>query len=252
MTPKVIAIIPARYASTRFPGKPLARLGDKTVIEHVVRRAQSCVSHVVVATDDERILNHVQSFGAEAVMTSKHHRSGTDRCIEAFEKIGRGEEVMINLQGDEPFVLKSQIEQLILQFDNHNTRIATLAEPYSAETPNEILFNPNQVKVVRNLSGEALYFSRHPIPYQRGSEFDWCSRHIYYRHVGMYAFSTHILPSLKTLEASALEQSESLEQLRWLDHGYRIAVGITHTSTIGIDTPEDLACANEYLISHPF
>ncbi len=252
MTSKAIAIIPARYASTRFPGKPLARLGSKTVIEHVVRRAQQCVHRVVVATDDERILNHVQNFGAEAVMTSDHHRSGTERCIEAFEKTGRGEEMMINLQGDEPFVLQEQIEQLVSLFDDHTTRIATLAEPYPAETSDEMLFNPNQVKVVRNLSGEALYFSRHPIPYQRGCESAWCSRHIYYRHVGMYAFRTDILQSIKALKASALEQSESLEQLRWLDNGFRIAVGITHTSTIGIDTPEDLARASEYLISHPF
>ncbi|WP_373810983.1 3-deoxy-manno-octulosonate cytidylyltransferase [Porphyromonas macacae] len=252
MERSVIAIIPARYASTRFPGKPLASLGGRPVIEHVVKRAESCVSRVVVATDDERIFETVRSFGCEAVMTAPTHRSGTDRCIEAFNLTGKNEEIIINLQGDEPFIRPDQIKLLISLFDEKQVDIATLAEAYPEDTSNEQLFNPNQVKVVRDIQGRALYFSRHPIPYQRGEDKEWCRHHTYLRHIGMYAFRSNVLPQLGLLSPSTLEQAESLEQLRWLENNFCINVGITDTATIGIDTAEDLQKANEYLRKNPF
>lgn len=244
---KAIIIIPARYASSRFPGKPLALLGGKPVIQHVVEQAKKVSARVVVATDDERIKSCVLSFGGECVLTSGEHHSGTDRAIEAFNKIGQGEDIVINLQGDEPFILPEQIEALLRAFDDEQTQIATLAEAYSADTPDAEVSNPNNVKLVRTPQGGALYFSRSLIPYPRGVDRDYCKHHQYYKHIGLYAFRAQILPQLAALPQSVLEQTESLEQLRWLEAGYRIRVMDTERSTIGIDTPSDLALAEDFL-----
>lgn len=247
MKASIITIIPARYASTRFPGKPLADMLGKPMIQRVVERASSTGSRVVVATDDQRIYDCVQSFGAEAVMTSPEHRSGTDRCIEAYELVGRGEEIMLNLQGDEPFIQPEQIKALISAFDRAETQIATLAEAFAPDTPDIALCDPNVVKLVRGDLGQALYFSRSLVPHQRGRSEQLCQHHTYYKHIGLYAFRTNILPELKALPASPLELAESLEQLRWLAAGYRIAVEQTALSTIGIDTPDDMERACQYL-----
>ncbi len=251
MSPSAIIIVPARYASTRFPGKPLALLGGKPIIAHVIDRARLTGLRIVVATDDERILQAVRAYGAEAVMTSPDHPSGTDRVIEAYRKVGQGEQIVINLQGDEPFVLPEQIHSLVSAFDPiGDTAIATLAETFPQETSNQELCNPNLVKVVRAPQGQAYYFSRSPIPYLRGVETGWCAQHQYYRHIGLYAFRADVLEQIASLPPSTLERCESLEQLRWLEAGLTIRVMDTSTSTIGIDTPEDLQRAAAFLSSH--
>lgn len=246
---KPIIIIPARYASTRFPAKPLALLGGKPMIQHVVEQARLVAHRVLVATDDSRIADCVRSFGGEVVMTSDTHRSGTDRIIEAYEYEGEGEDIVINLQGDEPFVQPEQIRTLISAFDDPATEIATLAECYSADTPDEVLSDPNNVKLVRSPRGFALYFSRSVVPYARGVEHDLCRHHKYYKHIGLYAFRASILGKIKALSPSALEQAESLEQLRWLEAGFSIRVMETEGATIGIDTPADLERAEAFLRS---
>lgn len=250
MERRAIIIIPARYGSTRFPGKPLVELAGKPIIQRVVERACRVGHRVVVATDDERIGRAVEAIGTEVVMTVREHRSGTDRVIEAYERVGRGEELVINLQGDEPFVLPQQIEALIKAFDIEATQIATLAEPFASDTPDSELANPNIVKLVRSADGMAHYFSRSVIPYLRGVERDLCQHHQYYRHIGLYAFRSEVLGALGALPPSPLEQSESLEQLRWLEAGYRIRVMETESATIGIDTPEDLVRAEAFLARH--
>lgn len=244
-----LGIIPARYASTRFPGKPLALLGGRTVIERVYRQAQKSLAQVVVATDDERIREAVEQFGGKAVMTSPAHRSGTDRCREAFDKCGIPADVIINIQGDEPFIQPAQLEALKECFSDPDADIATLVQPFRAEDGFEALRNPNSPKVVLNDRMEALLFSRSVIPYLRGVEEgdEWLRRHTFYKHIGIYAYRNHVLESITRLPQSALEKAESLEQLRWLEHGYRIKVGITQLATIGIDTPEDLKRAEEFL-----
>lgn len=247
--PTPIIIIPARYASTRFPGKPLALLGGKPVIQHVVERARQVVERVVVATDDERIARAVDSFGGECVITSSAHRSGTDRIIEAYRMVEKGEDLVLNLQGDEPFIQAEQVETLLRAFDEPSVEIATLAEVYPHDTPDEVVTDPNQVKIARSPEGWALYFSRALIPYPRGVSQAYCQHHLYYRHIGIYAFRAELLPRLGALTPSALEQTESLEQLRWLEAGYRIRVMETSRATIGIDTPEDLVRAEAFLKS---
>lgn len=242
-----IIIIPARYASSRFPGKPLALLGGKPMIQHVVEQAQRISSRVVVATDDERILRCVEDFGGTAIMTSDQHKSGTDRVIEAYSKVGQGEEIVVNLQGDEPFILLEQIEALLSAFDDERTEIATLTEVYPTDTPDSEVLNPNNVKLVRGEEGQALYFSRSLIPHLRGISQDFCQHHRYYKHIGLYAFRAEVLPRIASLPLSPLEQAESLEQLRWLEAGLHIRVMETERSTIGIDTPEDLARAEAFL-----
>lgn len=247
---KFLAIIPARYASTRFEGKPLADLGGQTVIERCYRRVKSAVEDVVVATDDLRILHAVEAFGGKAVMTSTAHRSGTDRCLEAYEKLGIDADIIINVQGDEPFIDPEQIRQLMGCFDNHTTQIATLALPYPKTGSYEELENPNRPKVVMDADGNALLFSRSVIPYMRGVERSlWPSKGEYFTHIGMYAFRSEILKEICHLPQSRLELDESLEQLRWLENGYRIRVGITNRQTIGIDTPADLERARKLLKS---
>lgn len=245
---KFLAIIPARYSSTRFPGKPLAKLGGKSVIQRVYEQVSSVMDDAVVATDDERILNEVLNFGGKAVMTSTSHRSGTDRCQEAYTKLGEEFDIIINVQGDEPFIRKEQIETLKSCFENPETEIATLVKPFSEEDGVEALFNPNSPKVVIDGKGQALYFSRSVIPYLRGVEPEnWLSKHTFYKHIGIYAFRAKVLKEVTSLPQSPLEKAESLEQLRWLESGYKIGVGITNFETIGIDTPADLERAELFL-----
>lgn len=247
---KFLAIIPARYASTRFEGKPLAMLGGKSVIQRVYEQV-SAVMEAVVATDDERIFRAVESFGGRVVMTSAEHRSGTDRCREALERVGGDWDVVVNVQGDEPFIRRSQIEALKGCFGNPATDIATLVRPFAVEDGLEALENPNSPKVVLDSESRAIYFSRSVIPYLRGvAREEWLSRHTFYKHIGIYAFRAEVLREVTSLPQSPLERAESLEQLRWLENGYKIGVGITDVETIGIDTPEDLARAEQWLQEH--
>lgn len=246
---KFIGIIPARYASTRFPGKPLAMLGDKTVIQRVYERASMALDEVTVATDDEGIYDVVISFGGKAIMTSTEHRSGTDRCYEAYCKSGSDADVVINIQGDEPFIDPSQIEALKGCFDSSEVDIATLVRPFNPSDGIEALVNPNTPKVVRDDKENALYFSRSVIPYLR-SEPDmtkWPEKMQYYTHVGIYAFRADVLAKIVKLPSAPLELAESLEQLRWLSAGYKIRTSVTECPTIGIDTLADLQRALEYL-----
>ena len=245
---RFIAIIPARYASTRFPAKPLARLGGKMVIERVYEQVKGVVERVVVATDDERIREAVEGFGGECIMTSAEHRSGTDRCWEAYQKVGQEYDVVINVQGDEPFIAHSQIRAIMACFEDEATDIATLVKPFSEEDGVEALENPNSPKVVLDAQSRAIYFSRSVIPYLRGVERkEWLKSHTFYKHIGMYAFRRDVLREITALPQSTLEKAESLEQLRWLENGYKIGVGISHVETIGIDTPEDLERAEIFL-----
>ena len=242
---KYIAIIPARYASTRFPGKPLAMLGGKTVIQRVYEQVSSVLDEVYVATDDERILSCVESFGGKAVMTRSDHKSGTDRIQEAVEKIGTQADVIINVQGDEPFIQPSQVETLMRLFDEPSTQIGTLGKRFDSL---EAIQNPNSPKIVIDIRGFALYFSRSVIPYIRGVETeDWFGKYPFLKHLGIYAYRREVLAEVTKLPQSSLEKAESLEQLRWLENGYRIRVGLTDVETVGIDTPEDLQRAEEFL-----
>lgn len=243
-----IGIIPARYASTRFPAKPLALLGGRTVIERVYRQVDGVLDAAVVATDDQRIYDVVESFGGRAVMTSVHHKSGTDRVWEAYEHIGEDFDVVVNIQGDEPFIQPSQLHAIQHCFDNEDTQIATLVKPFTPQDGLAALENPNSPKVVVDDNGRALYFSRSVIPYLRGVDrSEWLSTHTFYKHIGLYAYRPDVLRQLTALPQSPLELAESLEQLRWLQAGYHIQVGVSQVETIGIDTPEDLARAEEFL-----
>ena len=247
-SPRTIAIIPARYASTRFPAKPLAMLGGKMVVQRVYEQVSKAVERVVVATDDERIYDAVVAFGGEAIMTSSEHRSGTDRCAEAYTKLCCEADIVVNVQGDEPFIAPEQIDALIECFKEATVDIATLVKPFKAEDGVETLENPNSPKVVLNGAGEAIYFSRSVIPYLRGVERkDWLTQHTFYKHIGIYAFRAEVLGKVANLAQTPLEVAESLEQLRWLESGYKIGVGVTDIETVGIDTPEDLAQAEIFL-----
>lgn len=248
---KFIGIIPARYASTRFPGKPLAMLGGMTVIERVYRRARLELDDVAVATDDERIADAVKAFGGVAVMTSAEHRSGTDRVCEAYHRLESDADVVINIQGDEPFIAQEQIAALKKCFDREGTEIATLVRPFDPARGFDALFNTNSPKVVMDNNGDALMFSRSIIPYVRNYPWnEWLDHQQFYTHVGIYAYRVDILDKITKLPQSSLEIAESLEQLRWLQNGYRIATAETTQPTIGIDTPEDLANAEKYLSDH--
>ena len=245
---KYIGIIPARYASTRFPAKPLAILGGKTVIERVYRQVENVLDDVVVATDDERIMNAISQFGGKAVMTSVNHKSGTDRVYEAFTKVGEGFDVVVNIQGDEPFIQAKQLEAIRKCFDDDTVDIATLVKPFKPEDGLSALENINSPKVVVNKRMEAMYFSRSIIPFCRGKEKgDWLYSHTYYKHIGLYAYRADVLKEITSLPQSELELAESLEQLRWLENGYKSKVGVSDVETIGIDTPEDLERAEEFL-----
>lgn len=249
---KFIAIIPARYASTRFPGKPLAMLGGKPIIQRVYEQARAVFDRVLVATDDTRIAECVDNFGGKAVMTRPDHRSGTDRCFEAYEKAGEDCDVVVNVQGDEPFIAPQQLKAVCHCFDNPATDIATLVMPFAPTATWDEITNPNSPKVVVGAGGRALYFSRSVIPYIRGSEHtEWPRRHTFFKHIGLYAYRSEVLKRLTALPPSPLEMAESLEQLRWLEAGYTITTAETHTATIGIDTPADLERAAQFLTDHP-
>ncbi len=236
---KVIGIIPARYDSTRFPGKPLVDIAGMTMIHRVYNQVKHAASlnEVVVATDDQRIFDHVKSFAGNVVMTSKDHQSGTDRCAEVINNIS-GFDIAINIQGDEPFIDPQQIDLLVSCFQRPEVEIATLVRPI-----NELadLENVNKPKVVLNQKNEALYFSRQPIPYMRGTDIkEWLPKETYYNHIGIYGFKVETLKDLAKLPISKLEKTESLEQLRWLDNGYRIQTAISNHINDAIDSPEDL------------
>lgn len=250
---KFIGIIPARYASTRFPGKPLAMLGSKPVIQRVYEQVKACFDELYVATDDDRIKDAVLSFGGKVVMTSENCNNGTERCLDAYERLGSECDVIVNIQGDEPFIQQKQIKALMECFDNSETDIATLVKPFEPADGLERLESPNSPKVVMDENGFAIYFSRSVIPYLRGVEKEeWLSRHTFYKHLGIYAYRANLLRKITSLPQSPMEKAESLEQLRWLENGYRIKVGVTDIETIGIDTPEDLERAREFAASVGF
>lgn len=245
---KFIAIIPARYASTRFPGKPLADMNGKPMIQRVYEQVKKAVDEVWVATDDSRIYDTVESFGGQAVMTSPDHRSGTDRIKEAYAKINKEFDVIINVQGDEPFIQPEQIKALMDCFDSADVELATLVKPFKKEDGFEALFNPNSPKVVINKKHEAIYFSRSIVPYIRDAHHtEWLDKHTFYKHIGMYGYRADVLNEITRLPQSSLEIAESLEQLRWIENGYRIRIGYTDVETIGIDTPEDMEKALRFL-----
>jgi 3-deoxy-manno-octulosonate cytidylyltransferase (CMP-KDO synthetase) len=236
---KILGIIPARFASTRFPGKPLADIGGKSMIHRVYEQClkSKCLEKVIVATDDQRILDHVKSFRGEAVMTSGGHLSGTDRCNEVAAQFP-DYDVCINIQGDEPMIDPLQIDLLCGCFEDAQTVLATLIKKI---TTAEELFNPNTPKVVFNTEMEAIYFSRNPIPYQRSpAQNDWLHDHTYFKHIGIYGYRTSTLSVITELEISSLEKAESLEQLRWVENGFKIKVAVTEKESQAIDTPEDL------------
>lgn len=242
---KFIGIIPARYASTRFPGKPLALLGGKPVIQHVYEKVAAVLEAAYVATDDERLYDVVKSFGGQVVMTRTDHKSGTDRIEEAIEKIGGEWDVVVNVQGDEPFVAKSQLDTICHCFDDPTTQIATLGKPFESM---EAVQNPNSPKIVVDNMGFAMYFSRSVIPYVRGKEMSsWLTHYPFLKHLGIYAYRKDVLRQVTQLPQSSLELAESLEQLRWLQNGFKIKVGTTDVETVGIDTPQDLERAEEFL-----
>ena len=242
---KFIGIIPARYASTRFPGKPLAMLGGKPVIQRVYEQVTAVLGEAYVATDDERIFNAVTAFGGQAIMTRTDHKSGTDRIEEAATKLHTTADVIINVQGDEPFIQPSQIETLCRLFDAPETQIGTLGKRFESMEAAE---NPNSPKIVCDTRGFALYFSRSVIPFVRGCErSEWFAQFPFLKHLGIYAYRREVLKEITQLPQSPLEIAESLEQLRWLQNGYRIRVGETDVETVGIDTPEDLQRAEAFL-----
>ena len=242
---KFIGLIPARYASTRFPGKPLALLGGKPVIQRVYEQVTSVLDDACVATDDERIYNCVKEFGGKVVMTRTDHKSGTDRIEEAIEKIGGDYDVIVNIQGDEPFIQRSQIETVCSCFDDEETQIATLGKPF---TSMDAVANPNSPKIVVDNNNFAMYFSRSIIPFVRGKEqTEWLDHYPFLKHLGIYAYRRDVLRKITKLPQSSLEIAESLEQLRWLQNGFKIKVGLTDIETVGIDTPEDLERAEREL-----
>lgn len=244
---KFIGIIPARFASTRFPGKPLAVLGGKPVIQRVYEQVVSVLGEAYVATDDERIFKAVEAFGGSAVMTRTDHKSGTDRIEEAAQKLHTDADVIINVQGDEPFIQKSQLETVKALFDDPQVQIGTLGKPFESI---EAVMNPNSPKIVCDINSYAMYFSRSMIPYIRGKEqATWLEHFPFLKHIGLYAYRREVLEQITKLPQSPLELAESLEQLRWLQNGYRIKVGLTDVETVGIDTPEDLQRAEQFILA---
>jgi len=235
----IIGIIPARYASSRFPGKPLADIAGKSMIQRVYERCllSNSLSSVVVATDDERIMDHVRSFGGNVILTSSSHSSGTDRCAEAAGHFPDAD-IVINIQGDEPFIQPEQIDLLAGCFKSEDTEIATLVKKIDSY---EELVNRNTPKVVIDKAGKALYFSRNTIPFQRDiPENKWLENQTYYKHIGIYGFRVKTLQQLTRLPVSSLEKAEALEQLRWLENGYSIQTAETRYPSYGIDSPEDI------------
>ena len=239
---KVIGVIPARYASSRFPGKPLANINGKLMIRRVYEQAKKAngLNKVIIATDDDRIFNAAKQFNAEVMMTRADHQSGTDRCREIVEKLEDKEQfdIVVNIQGDEPFIEPKQIDEVIALFSDPEVQIATLIKKIDEQSS---LFDANVNKVIFDHKKFAIYFSRHPIPFQQHlPKEEWIKKFAYYKHIGMYAYKTETLKKITTLAVSKLEKAESLEQLRWIENGYRIKVGITSFESLAIDRPEDL------------
>jgi 3-deoxy-manno-octulosonate cytidylyltransferase (CMP-KDO synthetase) len=244
---KTIGIIPARYASTRFPGKPLIDIGGKSMIQRVYEQAKKAkrLTDVVVATDDERIEAHVKAFGGNVVMTSEAHQSGTDRCFEAVQKYGSTVDAVINIQGDEPFIQPEQIDLLASCFDTNEVSIATLVKKI---TTYDELFNVNTPKVLLDKNQDAIYFSRQTIPHVRGKETtQWLDYQVFYKHIGIYAYTLQALTEITQLKTSNLELAEGLEQLRWIENGYKIRTKQTDSENVAIDTPEDLKKLTNFL-----
>lgn len=247
---KVVGIIPARYASTRFPGKPLALIKGKPMIQRVYEQAlKSKLDAVVIATDDVRIADAVMDFGGQYVMTSPNHRSGTDRCCEALDLLKTKYDAVVNIQGDEPFIDPKQIDLLVDLIVRDDTSLASLAKRIDDA---DELFSPNAVKVVVNQEGNAMYFSRNPIPFMRNVDRDeWLVKGRFYKHIGIYAYKADVLHQVAHMEPSALEQAESLEQLRWLENGLAIRMALSDAENISIDTPDDLHRAEQYAQTKP-
>ncbi len=244
---RILAIIPARYSSVRFPGKPLADINGKPMVQRVYEQIKKCssIKDIVVATDDERIINAVNSFGGKALLTLPDHQSGTDRCAEVIQRHKENFDVIINVQGDEPFIAPDQIELIASCFKNQEIQIATLIKRI---TQSPELFDSSKVKVVINEKEEAMYFSRFPIPFLRGlSEELWLENSVYYKHIGIYGYRTEVLSQIVKLPVHLLEKAESLEQLRWLTNGYRIQTALTELESISVDTIEDLNAARKFL-----
>jgi 3-deoxy-manno-octulosonate cytidylyltransferase (CMP-KDO synthetase) len=244
---EIIGIIPARYASTRFPGKPLVDIGGKSMIRRVYEQAKksASLSEVLVATDDERIAKHVEDFGGHAVMTDTAHQSGTDRCFEAVCKFSASADVVINIQGDEPFIHPGQIDLLASCFSEKNVEIATLVKKISS---NEELFSVNTPKVLLNKHSDAVYFSRQTIPHIRGKEqSEWLQAFTFYKHIGIYGYRTEVLEKITALGQSPLELAEALEQLRWIENGYKLKVKITDFESVAVDVPADLGKLTAFL-----
>lgn len=236
---KVVGIIPSRYASTRFPGKPLAMIKGKTMIRRVVEQAwKSKLDAVVVATDDMRIADEVLSFGGQYVLTNPNHQSGTDRCCEALDMLDEQFDAVVNIQGDEPFIDPRQINLLVDLISQKETQLASLAKRIDEE---EDLFSPNAVKVVMDHEGKALYFSRSPIPFMRNlAQNQWLEKGAFYQHIGIYAYKAAVLRQIAKMQPSKLELAESLEQLRWLENGLSIRMAVTDAINVSIDIPSDL------------
>ena len=242
-----VVIIPARFASTRLPGKPLQDINGKPMIVHVLERArESGADRIIVATDHEDVARAVEAAGGEVCMTRADHQSGTERLAEVVEKCAFSDDTLIvNIQGDEPFIHKSQIDAVCHCFDDNTTQIATLGIPFKTL---DALKNPNSPKIVVDNNGYAMYFSRSVIPFVRGKEeSEWLNAYPFLKHIGIYAYKREVLSAITKLPMSSLEKAESLEQLRWLQNGYRIKVGLTDVETIGIDTPDDLVRAERFL-----
>lgn len=238
----IIGIIPARFASTRFPGKPLIDIGGKSMIQRVYEQCKKAtsLSDVIVATDDERIADHVKSFGGKVAITRSNHQSGTDRCEEVIQTYTGLCDAIINIQGDEPFIDPEQINTLANVFHQPQVQLVTLKKKMELEAD---ILNPNMVKVISNQQGEAIYFSRLPIPFRRNPE----AKITYYKHIGIYGYRKETLSAITQLPLGILEQAENLEQLRWIEHGFRITLIETTIENIAIDTPEDLARVEKYL-----
>jgi 3-deoxy-manno-octulosonate cytidylyltransferase (CMP-KDO synthetase) len=244
---KIIGIIPARYASTRFPGKPLVDIAGKSMIQRVYEQAKKSVhlAAVVVATDDARIEQHVKAFGGEVVMTGDQHQSGTDRCFEAMKIFAAPADVIINIQGDEPFIHPGQIDEIASCFQIPDVQIATLVKKINAAAD---LFNVNIPKVILNKNKEAIYFSRQTIPHIRGKqEEEWLQQYTFYKHIGIYAYQAAILGEITALKPASLEIAEGLEQLRWIENGYKIKVELTDYESVAIDVPDDLKKLAKFL-----
>lgn len=244
----VVGIIPARYASTRFPGKPLALIKGKSMIQRVCEQAwKSALDAVVVATDDVRIADEVMGFGGQYVLTDPNHRSGTDRCREALSLLEKPYDAVVNIQGDEPFIDPAQINQVIELIRHDDVVLASLAKRIEDE---DELLSPNTVKVVMDAESNALYFSRHPIPFMRNLDRDeWLAKGVFHKHIGIYAYKAEILSQIADMQPTALELAESLEQLRWLENGLRIQMGVTQVENVSIDTPNDLQRAEQYVLN---